>query len=400
MKHWAFLVFSFFTPLAWTAYELPSVPMVHFQDPSPWKEVLIPSENHMTHWSKTIHPALLDAYSDQEAIYLQNQILAYQKSRLPPKEFAAFQHWYSQHIHSLTPGENWARLPVEGDTSDFFLPLPQNTRNPRGKTKYPILFLHGLAGRLAYKPVAPCIHYWGEIPEKLGLQGAGFDIHFAEAGYLEDSMTRGPILYRTLQEVLRKTGARRVHIVSHSQGGLDARVLQTGLGLADQIASITTITTPHLGLRIDAIPFRYRMILQSTNWLFGSDWMPTLMDFREPYIQNYFNVAFPHIPTHPFLSYGGKAYASDQELSTSGQRVRRAFLHKLYTKLELAYPYGEFARIHDGIVPLAATPWGQFIGILEADHLEQTMGMGPFPHVEFFQAHLELLQQLERESSI
>src|SRR5438067_1844380 len=44
----------------------------------------------------------------------------------------------------------------------------------------------------------------------------------------------------------------RVHIIAHSAGGLDARFLVSpgGLGRADLVASITTISTPHLGSQV------------------------------------------------------------------------------------------------------------------------------------------------------
>lgn len=39
----------------------------------------------------------------------------------------------------------------------------------------------------------------------------------------------------------------KVHIIAHSMGGLDARHMIVNLGMADKIASLTTIGTPHLG---------------------------------------------------------------------------------------------------------------------------------------------------------
>ena len=41
--------------------------------------------------------------------------------------------------------------------------------------------------------------------------------------------------------------ARKVNIIAHSMGGLDARYAIAKLGLADRVASLVTIGTPHLG---------------------------------------------------------------------------------------------------------------------------------------------------------
>lgn len=40
---------------------------------------------------------------------------------------------------------------------------------------------------------------------------------------------------------------KKVHIVAHSMGGLDSRVLISQLGMADRVLSLTTIATPHHG---------------------------------------------------------------------------------------------------------------------------------------------------------
>jgi triacylglycerol lipase len=39
----------------------------------------------------------------------------------------------------------------------------------------------------------------------------------------------------------------KVHLITHSMGGLDARYMISRLGMADGVASLTTLGTPHLG---------------------------------------------------------------------------------------------------------------------------------------------------------
>lgn len=41
--------------------------------------------------------------------------------------------------------------------------------------------------------------------------------------------------------------AEKIHIIAHSMGGLDARLMIVDLGMAEKVASLTTIGTPHLG---------------------------------------------------------------------------------------------------------------------------------------------------------
>jgi triacylglycerol lipase len=40
---------------------------------------------------------------------------------------------------------------------------------------------------------------------------------------------------------------KKVHLLAHSMGGLDARVMISKLGMADRVLSLTTIATPHHG---------------------------------------------------------------------------------------------------------------------------------------------------------
>ena len=50
-----------------------------------------------------------------------------------------------------------------------------------------------------------------------------------------------------VEKVLADNQAEKAHIIAHSMGGLDARVMIVELGMADRVASLTTIGTPHFG---------------------------------------------------------------------------------------------------------------------------------------------------------
>ena len=58
---------------------------------------------------------------------------------------------------------------------------------------------------------------------------------------------RAQYLAKDIDEALAKTGAKKVNIVAHSMGGLDAREVVSVLGYGDRVASVTTIATPHRG---------------------------------------------------------------------------------------------------------------------------------------------------------
>src|SRR6185369_15695641 len=47
--------------------------------------------------------------------------------------------------------------------------------------------------------------------------------------------------------VISTTGSPKVHIIGHSMGGLDARHMIVDKDMADRVATLTTIGTPHHG---------------------------------------------------------------------------------------------------------------------------------------------------------
>ncbi len=107
-------------------------------------------------------------------------------------------------------------------------------------TKYPILLLHGIGFRdLQY------FNYWGRIPKELVRNGATIYYGHQEAwGTIENN---GQVIRKKIKEVLAENNCDKVNIIAHSKGGLDARYLISGLHMEGQVASLTTISTPHRG---------------------------------------------------------------------------------------------------------------------------------------------------------
>ena len=61
------------------------------------------------------------------------------------------------------------------------------------------------------------------------------------------SAERAETLKKAIEDHLQRTGAEKVHLIAHSMGGLDSRRMIVDLGMADRVASLTTIGTPHNG---------------------------------------------------------------------------------------------------------------------------------------------------------
>ncbi|MGI6181635.1 MAG: lipase family alpha/beta hydrolase [Agathobaculum sp.] len=114
------------------------------------------------------------------------------------------------------------------------------------KTRYPIVLAHGLAvregsGRGSYEP-------WGRVPAALRAHGAQVFLGGQDAwGSIESCAAQ---LACTVRRAMEQTGARRVNIIAHSKGGLEARYLISSMGWGRYVASLSMLSTPNRGSRV------------------------------------------------------------------------------------------------------------------------------------------------------
>ncbi|GAB7537660.1 triacylglycerol lipase [Burkholderia sp. 3C] len=110
-------------------------------------------------------------------------------------------------------------------------------------TRYPVILVHGLSGTDKFANV---VDYWYGIQSDL--QSHGAQVYVANvSGFQSDDGPngRGEQLLAYVKQVLAATGATKVNLIGHSQGGLTSRYVAA---VAPQlVASVTTIGTPHRG---------------------------------------------------------------------------------------------------------------------------------------------------------
>ena len=85
--------------------------------------------------------------------------------------------------------------------------------------------------------------YWVGVEDVLLSQGYAANIYGVSA--FDSTPVRAEQWSQHLDALYSETGARRVNLIAHSQGGLDARYYATRLDINNRVASITTIATPH-----------------------------------------------------------------------------------------------------------------------------------------------------------
>ena len=123
---------------------------------------------------------------------------------------------------------------------------------------YPIVLAHGIARfdilrqlvhqelNLPPNELEDQLQYFKNIRGFLNANGfpAVSNPNVEFAGSVRD---RAVQLKAHVEGVLDRHRAEKVHIIAHSMGGLDARLMIVELGMADRVASLTTIGTPHYG---------------------------------------------------------------------------------------------------------------------------------------------------------
>ena len=108
------------------------------------------------------------------------------------------------------------------------------------KTKYPLLMVHGIFFR-DWKN----FNYWGRIPKELTDNGAV--IYYGSHQSTASVEQCAAELKECILGIIRDTGCEKVNIIAHSKGGLDSRYAISCLDMGKYAASLTTISTPHLG---------------------------------------------------------------------------------------------------------------------------------------------------------
>ncbi len=107
-------------------------------------------------------------------------------------------------------------------------------------TKYPILMVHGVFFR-----DTAFFNYWGRIPEALKQNGAR--IYYGNQPSAAAVSDCAKVLARRIREICAETGCEKVNIIAHSKGGLDCRYALCHEDVAEMVASLTTVNTPHRG---------------------------------------------------------------------------------------------------------------------------------------------------------
>lgn len=276
------------------------------------------------------------------------------------------------------------------------------------ETPYPVVLVHGFSGWSQ----AQGFTYFSGVKETLKFAGA--DVYAPVLPPYADTHTRALVLARTIDEILENTGAFKVHLIAHSQGGIDSRYLINALDYDLKVASLVTISTPHRGTPLADYVLNLPQgaidpIAGVVAWLLGH--VEDSESIRTPNDPSFFESASSmstqemalfnqrysenKVPTYSIATVSNLQDASEIcgnsfLLGTSNTDILNPLL--LPTSTVLAFQDGLEITPNDGIVPTSSMVWGNFLGCVPADHFD---GIGQLPTSYYSEFnHLEMYSRI------
>lgn len=224
--------------------------------------------------------------------------------------------------------------------------------------KFPIILAHGIGGFDEIKILGFTIQYFKGL--KKHLEECGYTVFVTKVKPTAGIKERAEELKK---QILGFTKGK-VHIIGHSMAGLDARYMISKLGMADKVATLVTIGTPHWGSEFADWGVRVLGEKLGLIWLLEKVFGIDTAGFKDLMTDNCkrFNEEITDASGVRYISYAGNQK-----------------WHKINFILQIPYWYIRYkAGANDGLVHTESAKWGEFKGIVAADHWNQ-IGWWIFP---------------------
>ena len=268
-------------------------------------------------------------------------------------------------------------------------------------TRHPIVLIHGMGGFDAM--LGGVLNYFFDVEETL--EDEGYEVFTTDAAMFNTSIARSEEIEKQLISYLSETGADKFNIVAHSQGGIDSRILIHDRDWGHRVAVLATISTPHRGSYVaegvlGLVPELGEDILAglmdaAVEFFIGheQDLEASMETLRTDYMMDVFNPAHPDDPRVTYWSWAGRTCAR-LEISCREDNNGEVVLDVLYPTYAFLRSYGPHAGFNDGMVPVDSAKWGEFHGMMTADHGDE---IGLFYRTNLFFDHLEFYSSVAQK---
>lgn len=229
--------------------------------------------------------------------------------------------------------------------------------------RYPVFFCHGFGAFGSLMQPSP-LHHPCMLMRERGI--IAFAPNITPYASIE---IRAADWVQLIRQVCEQYGFRKLNIIAHSMGGLDIRYALANTDIIKNIASVTTVSTPHKGTYLADFVLKTpdkitEKLGELADWL-GNNVFPSeksnaleaVEQLSRHYIQEVFNPATP-LPDIPAFSYSAAVgKATDHSLNP-------IFLFQN----NLIY---EQEGINDSFVSVESSAWAEHLGTVPLSHTNQ-----------------------------
>lgn len=214
------------------------------------------------------------------------------------------------------------------------------------KTQYPIVLVHGMMAKdfRLWRAFRGISHY---------LRGQGITVYVTNQDGVGAVATNAQQLKEEILTILQKEKCEKVNLIAHSKGGVDCRQMITHLDMAQHVASLTTLSTPHHGSGLSEkllkMPrFMAKIIAFCYNVFFRicGDRKPDMLQLGldlTPEAMARFNESTPDMPCVYYQSYSSSVTKKNSITFIPCAITRR-------TERDMT----------DGVVSVSSSQWGEY----------------------------------------
>lgn len=216
-------------------------------------------------------------------------------------------------------------------------------------TKYPVVLVHGM--------MAKDFPFWRAFRGISGfLRKQGVTVYVTNQDGVGSIETNAQQLKEEILQILHKENCEKVNLIAHSKGGLDSRYMISCLDMAEHVASLTTLSTPHHGSGLSAHLLKMPSFLAKVIAFFNDTLFRLLGDKHPDILQlgreltkeamENFNAAVPNSAQVYYQSFSSTAPG------------KKAFLRFI------PYQISRYCEQDDtdGMVSVQSSQWGNYRG--------------------------------------
>ena len=255
------------------------------------------------------------------------------------------------------------------------------------QTKYPIVLVHGMM----LKDFKRYRAFRG-ISNELSANGVKVYVTNQDGvGTIENNAKQ---LKDMIKVILEEKGIDKVNVIAHSKGGLDIRYMIHHFNMGKQIASLTTLSTPHHGSKLSSTILKIPRPLAKFIAFFINLFYRLFGDKNPDIIALGYDLSAEKMITFNENILDSKevyyqSYSADLD-------DKKCFIMKLPHKIT---KYTEHDKT-DGIVSVSSSMWGDYRGSIENnyDHIKMVGGYGGKKALkEISKFYLEIVKDLKEK---